>query len=82
MPPADGAREVFFETVRTGGVLRCAAIDSETGLEVVVFGPPESAGPAIEQLALAKLTRALSKSSDAKKANAAPRAKPGRGILT
>ena len=32
-------REVLFEFTAIGGAMRVAAIDAETGIEVVVMGP-------------------------------------------
>lgn len=55
----EGEREVIFETMRVGDVQRVAAIDVETGIEVVVQAPASAAFVDIRDLALRKLKRAL-----------------------
>ncbi len=57
-------REVIFETVRVGDVQRVAAIDVETGIEVVVQAPANAALVDVRDLALRKLKRALSAESE------------------
>lgn len=65
-------REVIFEIVRVGDVQRVAAIDVETGTEVVVQAPASAALADVQGLALRKLKRALA---------AAPARGPGPGTL-
>lgn len=52
-------RRVLFEYVIVGDVARCAAVDAETGLEVVAVGPAHGPRAALEFLAMKKLERAL-----------------------
>jgi hypothetical protein len=57
--PAD--RTVYFEFVSIGAQVRVAAIDAESGIEVVVFGPASTPRGDLERLALRKLERRLAK---------------------
>ncbi|NJL08814.1 MAG: serine hydroxymethyltransferase [Methylacidiphilales bacterium] len=52
-------REVLFEFARMGAYVRVAAIDAETGVEVVVMGPANALRTDLERLALQKLQRRL-----------------------
>lgn len=72
-----GGREVLFEFTILGDVMRCAAVDSETGLEVVAVGPAAGPRAALENLALRKLDRALHGGGD----DADPPPPPRRGTL-
>lgn len=62
-------RDVIFEITRVGDVQRIAAVDVETGLEVVVQAPAHAALADVRALALRKLERALAASP--------PPSKPG-----
>ena len=53
-------RAVLFEFVQLGQQMRVAAIDSETGAEVVVIAPLSATRTQMQQLALAKLRKKLS----------------------
>jgi hypothetical protein len=53
-------REVIFEVRRIGDIQRVAAIDSETGIEVVIQAPVSASRADVEEIALRKLERALS----------------------
>ncbi len=66
---AEGAGEVYFEFTRIGAVVKVAAIDSETGIEVTVVGPASAAPRDLERLALAKLKTRLAKESDQRMTN-------------
>ena len=55
--PAD--REVYFEFVAIGNVVKVMAIDSVTGIEVSVMGPVKAARADLQQLALQKLKARL-----------------------
>lgn len=57
MPPEldDCPREVYFEFTPVGGVVKVAAIDAETGIEIAVVGPAADSQTALERPALAKL---------------------------
>ncbi|PKR90322.1 serine hydroxymethyltransferase [Pleomorphomonas diazotrophica] len=52
-------REVYFEFVALGNVVRVSAICSVTGVEVQVLGPAGAARLDLERLALRKLERRL-----------------------
>mgnify|MGYP003596293859 FL=1 len=52
-------REVYFEFVALGNVVRVSAICSVTGVEVQVIGPAGAARRDLELLALRKLERRL-----------------------
>ncbi len=51
---------VLFEFVQIGQQMRVAAIDEETGIEVVVIAPLNAARSDMERLALAKLRKRMS----------------------
>jgi hypothetical protein len=55
----EGQREVIFEIVRLGDVQRVAAVDTATGVEVVVQAPAQAALADVRALALRKLERVL-----------------------
>jgi hypothetical protein len=48
-------REVYFEFVAIGNVVKVTAIDSATGIEVSAMGPASAAQADLQQLALQKL---------------------------
>jgi hypothetical protein len=54
-------REVYFEFIAIGAVVKVMAIDGATGTEVSVMGPACAAKADLEQLALAKLKKRLSR---------------------
>jgi hypothetical protein len=47
--------EAFLEFRQAGDLVRVAAIDADTGLKAIVFGPVHAARADLERLALAKL---------------------------
>ncbi|HWV51291.1 DUF6898 family protein [Pseudorhodoplanes sp.] len=55
-------REVLFEFTAVGSVMKVAAIDAETGVEVTVMGPVHASRADLQKLALAKLRRRLERS--------------------
>jgi hypothetical protein len=55
----DGSREVLFEFTAVGAVMKVAAIDAETGVEVMVMGPAHARRADLQKLALAKLRQRL-----------------------
>jgi hypothetical protein len=57
----DEPREVYFEFTAIGAVVKVAAIDATTGVEVSVMGPASAAQSDLEQLALAKLKARLAR---------------------
>jgi hypothetical protein len=58
----DERREVLFEFTAVGAVTKVAAIDAETGTEVVVMGPTHASRADLQKLALAKLRKRLNTS--------------------
>ena len=55
-------REVLFEFTAIGTVVKVAAIDAETGIEVSVMGPVNASRADLQKLALAKLRKRLDSS--------------------
>jgi len=55
----DNSREVLFEFKQIGAVIRVAAIDSATGIEVTVMGPAAASRSDLQRLALGKLKARL-----------------------
>ncbi|MGE3989245.1 DUF6898 family protein [Pseudorhodoplanes sp.] len=55
-------REVLFEFTVIGSVVKVAAIDAATGIEVIVMGPSHASRGDLQKLALAKLRRRLENS--------------------
>ena len=55
----EGEREVLFEFTAVGATVKVAAIDTATGIEVVVVGPANAARFDLQRLALAKLKARL-----------------------
>jgi hypothetical protein len=54
-----GGSDVYFEFTRVGGQFRVAAIDANTGIEVIVIAPLTATQIQMQNLALAKLKRRL-----------------------
>ena len=52
-------REIYFEFMAIGATVKVTAIDSVTGIEVVVIGPTSASQADLQQLALAKLNARL-----------------------
>jgi len=57
----EGDREVYFEFTALGAVVKVAAIDAQTGLEVSVMGPAGAPRADLQRLALQKLRARLAK---------------------
>jgi hypothetical protein len=57
----EGDREVYFEFTALGAVVKVAAIDAQTGLEVSVMGPVGAPRADLQRLALQKLRARLAK---------------------
>ena len=55
-----GQGEVYFEFSQVGRQMRVAAIDVDTGVEVIVITPVSATKLQMQQLALAKLRKRLS----------------------
>ncbi len=58
---ADPPREVYFEHTVIGAVVRVAAVDAATAIEVQVMGPASASRADLEQLALQKLKARLAR---------------------
>ena len=69
----ESEREIIFETLRVGDTQRVAAIDVESGVEVVVIAPANAALADVRTLAIKKLERALAGDEEE-----APPARPGK----
>ena len=54
-------REILFEFRPIGNQVRVAAIDSETGTEVIVIAPISAAQSDMQRIATAKLLRQLAR---------------------
>ncbi len=59
----DDGREILFEFRPIGNQVRVAAIDPETGVEVIVIAPRNAAQSDMQRIATAKLLRQLAKES-------------------
>lgn len=53
------AGEVYFEFVQVGQQMRVAAIDADSGTEVIVITPVSATRIQMQQMALAKLRKKL-----------------------
>ena len=54
-----GQGEIYFEFSQVGRQMRVAAIDVDTGVEVIVITPVSATRAQMQQLALAKLLKRL-----------------------
>jgi hypothetical protein len=61
-----GEREVIFEFLRVGAVVKVTAVDTAFGVEASVVGDPAAGDPALKRLALQKLTYALGRRGPAR----------------
>lgn len=61
MMGGEARREVLFEFTAVGPVMKVAAIDAESGIEVTVMGPVHASRADLQKLALAKLKKRLSR---------------------
>ncbi|MGV8832087.1 MAG: DUF6898 family protein [Devosia sp.] len=57
-----GQGEIFFEFSQVGRQMRVAAIDVDTGIEVIVITPVSATKMQMQQLALGKLRKKLAES--------------------
>jgi hypothetical protein len=64
MAGPDERREVLFEFTAIGTVMKVAAIDAQTGIEVTVMGPSHASRADLQKLALAKLRNRLARSEN------------------
>lgn len=72
---AQYGREVLFEIMFVGNSAKVTAIDSETGLEVSIVGPPKATMYSLKANAMRKLLRALGRGGDDSADQ--PQGKPG-----
>jgi hypothetical protein len=56
-------REILYETIRLGNLVKVTAVDAATGLEAVVVGLASGDSAALRGLALRKLTRLLARNA-------------------
>ena len=61
--------EIYFEFSQLGRQMRIAAIDADTGVEVVVIAPVSATKMQMQQLALAKLRKKLGETPPSPPAN-------------
>ena len=63
MPPSDrdGPREVYFEFTSVGGLVKVAAIDPDTAIEVAIMGPASASQADLQRLAVQKLKARLAR---------------------
>lgn len=54
-------REVLFEFIRIGSIIKVAAIDPETGIEAVIQGPANMPQALLQKTAARKLDYVLAK---------------------
>jgi hypothetical protein len=59
--PEKTMTEIFYEFRRVGDIVRVAAIDAETGTEVVIQGPAKAGKKGLQMLAHKKLLYVLNK---------------------
>lgn len=64
-----GQGEIYFEFAQVGRQMRVAAIDADSGTEVIVIAPLAATRTQMQQLALAKLRRKLAEAPPAPPTN-------------
>jgi Domain of unknown function (DUF6898) len=67
MSPADSKndeREILFEFRTLGNQVRVAAIDADSGTEVIIIAPVSASQAEMQRIASAKLFRQLAKQVD------------------
>ena len=57
--PSPDAGQVYFEFTHVGQLVRVAAVDASTGVEVIVMGPAVATQKQLQTLALRKLQMRL-----------------------
>lgn len=55
-------REVMFEMIRIGAIMRVTAVDADTGTEAVIQGPANAGQTELQRVAMAKLDYVIRKS--------------------
>lgn len=58
-----GEREVIFEFLRLGSVVKVTAVDAATGVEASIVGDPAAGEPALKRLARRKLDYVMARQS-------------------
>ncbi len=66
MSPSDSKdeREILFEFRTLGNQVRVAAIDADSGTEVIIVAPVSASQAEMQRIATAKLMRQLAKQAD------------------
>ena len=64
MTSPEQPREVYFEFISIGSVVKVVVIDAATGTEVSVMGPASAAQSDLERLALGKLRARLARGAN------------------
>lgn len=73
-------REYLIEFIDMGHAVRVAAIDVETGEEVVIQAPKSASEAEMKRVVVAKLDRKLGLTGEVKSEKKRPGETPGRGI--
>lgn len=60
------SREIYFEHIAIGNVVKVSAIDSATGTEVSISGPRNTSAKELERIALQKLQLAIARNGGLK----------------
>jgi len=63
-PLVSSEREIIFEFVQVGGVVKVTALDTASGTEASIVGDPAAGEAALRRLALRKLDYVLAKQRD------------------
>lgn len=72
-------REIYVEMIPAGKALRVAAVDAETGLEMIFQVPANTPRPDIDRLARAKIMWKLGRESGPGERGADQEKRPGQG---
>ncbi|MHA6288501.1 DUF6898 family protein [Maricaulis sp. CAU 1757] len=72
-------REIYIEIINVGPALRVAAVDAETGIEMVFQVPSNTPRRDIDQLARAKIVWKLSQLEGQSEAPDETKKRPGQG---
>ena len=61
---ADARKEIYIEYKQVGQAMKVTAVDSETGMEVVIMGPASAAQTHLQKIAIQKLEMQLKKEAE------------------
>jgi hypothetical protein len=59
--PSETSREILFEFISMGNLVKVVAVDSKTGTEIVIQGPINAGQAALQRLAMQKMKYVLEK---------------------